>query len=340
MGRVQRTQGAIAPGPMPPRTDVSVWNVWMALAVLYFVWGSTYLAIKFGIESIPPLLMAGVRFLVAGGLLYAVAVRRGDVAGDRPGFLQWRAAAIVGGALLFGGNGGVVWAEHRGVPTGVVALIVATVPLWMALIDRVVNGQRLPRLVVVGLVLGFFGLALLVGRADGRIDPLGTGLVVAASLSWAAGSVYARRAPLPPRALLAAGMEMLCGGVLLTVAGVASGEIPDLDLGAITMRSALGLAYLIVFGSVLAFSAYAWLLGHARLSLASTYAYVNPVVAVFLGWAVLSERVTGRTLVASTVILAAVALIVTGRVRPEPVPPSPADGPPLGPAERSAGAAR
>jgi drug/metabolite transporter (DMT)-like permease len=310
-----------------------------ALGVLYLVWGSTYLAIKVAIDSIPPLLMAGARFLLAGGLLYAVAIRRGDVADDRPGLPQWRSAAIVGGALLFVGNGGVVWAEHRDVPTGIVALIVATVPLWMALIDRVVNGQRLPRLVVFGLVLGFFGLALLVGRSDGRVDPLGTGLVVLASLSWAAGSVYARGAPLPRRALVAAGMEMLCGGVLLTLIGAASGEIADVDPGAVTVHSAMGLLYLVVFGSVVAFSAYAWLLGSTRLSLVSTYAYVNPVVAVFLGWAVLSEAVTGRTLVASGIILAAVALIVTARARPEAVPPSPADGPPLEPVEGSASGA-
>jgi drug/metabolite transporter (DMT)-like permease len=335
---VAKSRGAIVSTTPPPRRDTAVpaLRLWTALAILYFAWGSTYLAIKLAIDSIPPLLMAGTRFLVAGGVLYAVAIRRGDVEGDRPGLPQWRAAAVVGGALLFVGNGGVVWAEHRDVPTGVVALIVATVPLWMALIDRVVNGQRLPGLVMFGLVLGFVGLALLVGRADGRIDPLGTSLVVVASLSWAAGSVYARRAPLPRRAFLAAGMEMLCGGVLLTLVGAASGEIADLDPGAITTRSALGLTYLIVIGSVVAFSAYAWLLGSARLSLVSTYAYVNPVVAVFLGWAVLSELVTGRTLVASAVILAAVALIVTARARPEPVPPPPADGPPFEPARTSA----
>jgi drug/metabolite transporter (DMT)-like permease len=336
MARIRSTdtrtaEAALLSAPPPP-----AWQVWTALGVLYFVWGSTYLAIKVAIESLPPLLMAGTRFLVAGGLLYVVAIRRGGVAGERPGLPQWRAAALVGGALLFMGNGGVVWAEHRDIPTGVVALIVATVPLWMAVFDRVVNGQRLPRLVVFGLVLGFLGLALLVGRSEGPVDLLGTALVIMASLSWAAGSVYARGAPLPRNAFLAAGMEMLCGGVLLTVVGVASGEIADLDLAAITARSALGLSYLIVFGSLVAFSAYVWLLGSVRLSLASTYAYVNPVVALFLGWAVLSEPVTGRSLVASVVILAAVALIVTARARPEAVPPSPADGPPLEPVEGSA----
>jgi drug/metabolite transporter (DMT)-like permease len=281
------------------------------------------------------MLMAGTRFLVAGGLLYAVAVRRGGAGGDRPGLPQWRAAAIVGGALLFMGNGGVVWAEYRDVPTGVVALIVATVPLWMAVFDRVFNGQRLPGLVVFGLVLGFVGLALLVGRAEGPIDSLGTALVIMASLSWAAGSVYARAAPLPRNSFLAAGMEMLCGGVLMAVVGVASGETADLNLGGITARSALGLAYLIAFGSVLAFSAYVWLLGSVRLSLASTYAYVNPVVALFLGWAVLNEPVTGRSLVASVVILAAVALIVTARARPEVSAPS-EEPRSHGPAEESA----
>jgi drug/metabolite transporter (DMT)-like permease len=290
--------------------------LWLCLGVLYVVWGSTYLAIKVAIRTIPPFSMASVRFLVAGGLLFAWAVRRGDRRSDPIGWPQWRAAAIVGGALLFGGNGGVVWAEHRGVPTGVVALIIASIPLWMALIDRLSTGQRLARPAVVGLVLGFAGLAILVGRPGGRIDGWGVAVALGAALSWSAGSVYARRAPLPSRPLVSAAMEMLVGGALLAAASIVTGEPGRIHLDAISGRSLLGLGYLIVFGSLIAFSSYAWLLSHARLSLLSTYAYVNPVVAVVLGWAVLSEAITGRMLFASAVIVAAVALIVTARTVP------------------------
>ncbi|HJP65925.1 MAG TPA: EamA family transporter [Actinomycetota bacterium] len=306
----------------------SDWRIWVALGILYFVWGSTYFAIKEAIGSIPPFLMAAARFLVAGGLLFAVAVRRGDRAADRPGPRQWLAAAVVGGALLTVANSGVVLAEDRGVATGIVALIVATVPLWMAIIDRVVTGQRLRPPVVAGLLVGFAGLALLVLRGGGRVDPVGTAIVVIASFSWAAGSVYARQAPLPKRPLVGSGMEMLCGGALMVVVGLATGELHDLNPSDITATSVLGLAYLIVFGSVVAFSAYVWLLHRARLSLVSTYAYVNPVIAAFLGWAFLSEPITARTMVASAIIVVGVALIVTTRSA-EPAVPPPSDAVPI-----------
>jgi drug/metabolite transporter (DMT)-like permease len=302
------------------------WRVLVALAVLYFVWGSTYLAIKVAIESIPPLLMAAVRFIIAGALLLAWAIPRGRRRSDPLGWRQWGAAAIVGGALLLVGNGGVVLAEHRGVPTGIVALIVATVPLWMAVMDWVVARQRLPRIAVGGLVLGFAGLALLVGRPGGHADALGTGIVILASFSWAAGSVYSRRAPLPRRAFVASGMELLCGGALLAVAGAASGELGAIHLSRITTGSVVGLVYLILIGSIVAYSAYVWLLASAPLSIAGTYAYVNPVVAVLLGWAFLSEAIGARTVIASAVILAGVALIVTSRSA-QSIPP-PTDAPP------------
>jgi drug/metabolite transporter (DMT)-like permease len=299
------------------------WRVWLALGVLYLVWGSTYFAIKEAIDSIPIFLMAAVRFLVAGGVLFAVAVRTGDRTADPLGPRQWLATAIVGGALLLVGNGGVILAEDRGVPTGIVALVVATVPLWMAVIDRVVTGQRLPRAVVAGLLIGFAGLALLVARGGGRADAVGTAVVVIAAFSWAAGSVYARQAPLPNRPFVGSGMEMLWGGAFMAVAGVATGEVGQIHVSKVTGTSVLGLAYLIVFGSLIAFTAYVWLLGNARLSLVSTYAYVNPVIAVFLGWAFLSEPVTARTLVASAIILVGVALIVTTRSTvPAAAPPS------------------
>ena len=299
--------------------------VWAALAVVYVVWGSTYLGIAVAIQTIPPLLMAGARFLVAGALLYVWAIRRGDAVGDRPGWRQWRATAIVGGALLLGGNGMVVLAE-RSVPSGISALVIATVSLWLALFARIFLGERLPLAAVVGLMVGFVGVAILVNPTGlGAVDPLGAALLVGASASWAAGSLYAKRAPLPRRPLVATAMEMLAGGAILLVVGLARGELPQLDLGAISGASVAAVAYLTVFGSLLAFSAYVWLLGNASTSLVGTYAYVNPVVAVLLGWAILDEAVTARTLLAGAVILLGVGLIVSAR-RPA-VDPAPAPAP-------------
>jgi len=297
-------------------------SVWVALGLVYVVWGSTYLAIKEAIATIPPLLMAATRFLAAGAILFAVASRKRNAGGDPLGWRQWRATAIVGIALLVGGNGGVVLAEQR-LPSGVVALIVATVPLWMAVIDRMVSGQRLPSKAVAGLLLGFAGLALLVlqGGRSGRIDGLGAAIVVGAAFCWAAGSVYARRAPLPSRPLVGAAMEMLVAGAVLMLLGAARGEFGALHPSRISPSSLVGLGYLVVFGSIVAYSAYAWLLRNAPLSLASTYAYVNPVVALFLGWIFLSEPVTARSLWAAAVIVVAVALIVrarTPRTAPDP----------------------
>jgi drug/metabolite transporter (DMT)-like permease len=314
MGRMLRraTRLPSPPRPLEPRR-ASPAAVWAALGSVYVIWGSTYLAIRYAIDTIPPLLMASVRFLAAGAALYAVAVRRGDREGDRLGRREWRAAVLVGGLLLLGGNGGVSWAEQR-VPTGVVWLIIATIPRWMALLDRLLYRQRLAPPAVAGLVLGFGGLALLVGDPGrGRIDPLGAAVCLVAALSWSVGSLYARRAPRPARPLVGTGMEMLAGGVLLGLAGLALGEAGHLHPARVSTRSLLGLGFLIVFGSWVAFSAYVWLLRSAPTSLVSTYAYVNPVVAVLLGRLFLREAVTWRVLVAGAVIVAAVALILAAR---------------------------
>jgi drug/metabolite transporter (DMT)-like permease len=284
-------------------------RTWAALGTVYVVWGSTYLAIRVAIETLPPFLMAATRFLVAGSVLFAFSARRGGRTRDRIGPAQWRAAAIVGGALLLGGNGGVVWAEHR-IASGVAALLVAMLPLWMAILDRVCFGRRLSRRGVLGLALGLCGLVLLVGRVDsGGVDPLGAVVCMLASFSWAAGSVYARTASLPHRPLVATAMEMLAGGFLLTLVGLAAGEAGRVRLDAFSTRSVLALAYLIVFGSLLAFSAYVWLLHRAPLPLVATYAYVNPVVAVVLGWLLLDEPITPRMILAGGIIVVAVALI-------------------------------
>ena len=292
--------------------------VWAALAVIYVVWGSTYLAIRVAIETIPPMISASLRFLAAGAILYAFAIRRGEREADRPGIAEWRSAAIVGGLLFLGGNGGVVWAEQR-IPSGIAALLVATVPLWMALIGFVALKERLPRIAVAGLLVGFAGTALLIRPSgEGGIDTLGALVVVGASLSWAIGSLYSRGAPLPKRPLVSASMQMLCGGVALGIAGVAGGELGRIELGSISRSSALAFFYLIFFGSIAAYSCYAWLLRVAPTSVVSTYAYVNPVVAVALGWAFLDERVEPVTFVAGAIIVAAVAMIVTARRIEEP----------------------
>ncbi len=295
------------------RDHASPARVWAALAVVYVVWGSTYFAIRIAVRTMPALLMASARYLVAGVVLYAWASRRGDRHGDRPTRRQWAAALVLGGLLLLGGNGGVSWAEQH-ISSGLAALLVGAVPLWMGLIDRVGFRRRLGWRAIAGLVAGFAGLALLVGGSiGGRADAAGVGVVVAASVCWAAGSIFSRHAPLPARALVGTAMELVAGGVLLAIVGLATGEASRVHPDRISTASILALAYLIVFGTWLAFSAYAWLLRNAPTSLVSTYAYVNPVVAVLLGWAFLSERVTPTTLAAGGVIVAAVALIVSGR---------------------------
>lgn len=302
---------------MPSRsTAASPLLVAAALAVVYVVWGSTYLAIRIGLDGgLPPFVLAASRFLLAGGLLYPWAVRRGDRVGDRPTATHWRSAAIVGGLLLFGGNGAVTWAE-RLIPSGVAALLVATTALWMALFGRVVFGERFTTRHVVGLLIGFAGVAVLVNpQGAGAFNLLGTGAVLFAALSWAFGSLISRRLTLPSRPLVATAMQMLAAGAMFTVLAVARGELGQLRAAELTPAALGAVAYLVVFGSLLAFSAYVWLLRHADTALVSTYAYVNPAVAVLLGWLVLGERVDARMVLAGGVIVAAVALIVTASTR-------------------------
>jgi drug/metabolite transporter (DMT)-like permease len=279
-----------------------------ALLIVYVVWGSTYLGIALAIETMPPLLMAAARFLVAGAALYLVVGVRA-----RPSRREWAAAAVTGVPLLAFGNGGVVWAQQT-VDTGPAALLIASVPLWIALLDRLVFGRRLSLQAVLGLALGFFGIALLVDLdGGGGVEPAGALFLLGAAVAWAIGSLLSRGASLPQHPLLAVSMQMLCGGVVMTVMGLAAGEAGDVDPAAFSARSLGGLAYLIVFGSIVAFSAYVWLLRTTRTSVVATYAYVNPVVAVLLGWLVLDEAVTGRMLLAGGIVVAAVAMIVSAK---------------------------
>ena len=285
----------------------SMLHIMTALGAVYLIWGSTYLAIRFAIETIPPFLMAGTRYLAAGGLLYGWSRLRGA---PRPSLVHWRSAVILGALLLLLGNGGVVWSEQR-VSSGLVALLISTEPLWIVLLVWLRSRQERPGpRTIAGLVLGFAGLLILVrpGSAGG-IHLAGAAVVLVASLSWAWGSLYGQRAKLPSSQLLSTGMQMLGGGALLLLAGLLTGEPARFAPGPVSARSLLALAYLIVFGAVIAFTAYVWLLRVASPVLVSTYAYVNPVVAVFLGWTLAGEPITRGTLVAAAVILTGVALI-------------------------------
>ena len=278
----------------------------VALATVYLVWGSTYLAMRITDRSMPPLLMSSARFLFAGTILYALTAR-----GFRPSWRELRAAAIAGGLLLAIGNAGVAWAETR-LNSGLAALIVAVIPLYVALFDRLAFGRRLAMPAVIGLIVGFAGVALLL-RPGGTSHP-GVALALLGTTSaWAVGSLYARGAPLPKNPLVSASMQMLCAGVLLAAAGSIRGEIGQVHHEAFRVQPLLAFAYLIVFGSLAAFSAYAWLIKNVRISVVATYAFVNPVVALVLGAIFLGEAITAPILAAGAAIVVAVVLIVTAR---------------------------
>jgi drug/metabolite transporter (DMT)-like permease len=286
-----------------------------ALGTIYLVWGSTYLAIRVTDRTMPPFLMSSVRFLIAGTALYLFASR----GRARPTLRQWRSAAIVGAALLLVGNGGVAWAETR-LDSGLAALIVALIPLWVALMDRVFFGRRLSGSAIVGLVVGFAGVALLVRPGGGR-DIVAMLALLCTTAAWAGGSLYARGAELPESPLLSASMQMLAAGVFLAVAGLAGGEANAIHADSFSTKPVIAFVYLVVVGSLIAFSAYAWLLKNVRIAAVSTYAFVNPVVAVTLGSVFLGEPVGWTTLVAGGAIVVAVVLIVSGRA-PAPRPAS------------------
>lgn len=285
-----------------------------AFASIYLVWGSTYLAIRYAIETIPPFTMGGARFLFSGVMLYAWARYRGA---PRPTRLNWRNAAIAGAFLLLGGNGAVVWAEQF-VPSGLTALLVSILPFWLVIIEWVRPPRRRPSgLVLVGLVLGFVGIIVLIGPGnlggDGDVPLLGALVLILGSLSWAIGSFWSRDAELPKSGLLTTGMEMLAGGALLLIVGVVSGELASFDLQRVSRDSAIGLLYLITFGSLIGFTSYIWLLDKVSPAILGTYAYVNPIVAVLLGWAIAGEALSVRTGVAAAIVICAVALITSAR---------------------------
>jgi len=296
---------------MPSRRKIA-----LAFALVYIFWGSTFLGIRFAVATLPPLLMAGARFIAAGIILYAWSLRRGA---PPPTVAQWGGAALIGGLLFLGGNGALSWAVQW-VPSGVASLLAATGAFWMVLLDWAQpEGRRPSRRIVLGLALGLAGVAVLIGPArlagSGPVYAGAALVVTAGSFAWAAGSVLSRRVPLPASSIQAAAMETLAGGVLLSGLGLALGERQRLVWASISSTSILAVLYLIVFGSLVGFTAYNWLLGVTSSARVSTYAYVNPVIAVFLGWAVGREELTLRTLLAATVIVTAVALIISDRSR-------------------------
>ena len=304
----------------PSRRGPSAGVLWANMAVIYVVWGSTYFGIAIAIETMPAFLMATIRFTIAGVILIAFDLLRRPEARRLPTRRQLFDSIIVGGLLLGIGNGFVVFGQSLAVPSGVAAILIAMTPLWFALLGWLYLRQRLPRLVVGAIAVGFAGTALLIwptGEGANRFNPLGVLILLLADVGWAHGSIYSqRRAQLPPSPLTASGIQMLAGGAVTFVEALISGEPARFHPEAISTASLLALVYLIFIGSMLAYTSYAWLLRNAPLSLVGTYAYVNPVVAVALGTLFLGEPLSARTIVASVIILAAVAIIVTARGRP------------------------
>jgi len=306
----QRTVETAAPSPQAPARMTTL--VLVAFAAVYVVWGSTYLAIRIGVESFPPLILAGLRHVVVGILLYPIFRYK---TGIRPNAIHWRTAIVAGALLLFVGNGGVSWAEQT-VPSGITALLVATVSLWLVVVDWLRPGgvRPVPR-VTMGLLMGFAGMALLVGPAhlggSERVDPWGAAVLVVASLAWACGSIYSKHGGMPSSPMLGVAMQSFAGGVILLIVALITGEFRELHVGAISVRSWLALVYLIVFGSGIGFSAYINIIHKSTAARVSTYAFVNPVVALFLGWLIAGETITLRTVIAAAVILTAVILVIT-----------------------------
>jgi len=290
-------------------------KLWTALIALYIVWGSTYLGIRFAVETLPPFLHSAIRFLISGLILFSWRRAVGDPV---PTISNWKSTAIVGTFLLVGGNGLVGLAEKT-VPSGIAALIIATSPFWLTLFETFRSGGAKPTWQsILGLLIGFSGVFLLIGPADflgteHKFDTFGVIILLIAPILWSTGSIYAKGADMPKSTLMSTGMQMLAGSVSLFIVSVLTGELNGFSFSDVSMRSWWGLLYLITFGSLVGFVSYGWLLHNAPISLMSTYAYVNPVVAVFLGWLLAGEALNARIAVASAIIIGSVILINLGR---------------------------
>ena len=291
--------------------DANRWKRLLAFASIYLIWGSTYLAIRYGIESFAPYRMMGMRSLVAGAVLYLWGRRQST---ERLSPAHWRSAFLLGALFFLGGHGCLAWAEKR-IPSGVASLLVATIPVWLALFEISLGRIRLTPRLVLGLTLGFCGVLFLAEPAEllpgESIDVLGTVAVLLSATSWAVGTIVSRRIPLPQSSILSSGMNLLAGGTLLILVGFLSGETaPSAE---VSLRSLLAVSYLIVFGSIVGFVAYMWLLRVETASKVGTYAFVNPGIAVFLGWLAGGEALSGRILLAAALMVSGVAILVTSK---------------------------
>ena len=315
MSATERTAGVeesappIEPGRGAGAERASPAAIWLGLSIIYLVWGSTYLGIRIAVDTIPPFVMGGARFMLAGVLLYGIARLRGA-----PAWVSsWRqfGACFLAGTLLAAGGNGVVNVAEVYIDSGFAALVVAAVPLWVVLMRRV-TGERIPLATLVSVMTGFVGVGLLLapGGGGGSNRTLGFFLVLFASFSWALGSFLSPRLPLPSHGLLSTAIQMGCGGLVLSVAGLVSGEWFELDVSEFSSDSVLAFAYLVFIGSIVAYTAYVWLLQNAPISRVATYAYVNPTIAIFLGWAILDERVTLTTLAGAAIVIGSVAVTV------------------------------
>ena len=297
--------GAPAPLPAPP------WQVWTGLAIIYVVWGSTYLAIRVTVETMPPLLAGGTRFVVAGAIVYSILRARRGRDAVRFTRAEVLGCAVVGTLLVTGGNG-LVMVGELDVPSGLAALIIASVPLWV-IVYRRTAGERVPQVTLAGVAVGFAGLALLLlpgGGDEGVESWVGLLLVFCAAPCWALGSFLSKRVTLPRDPFASTALQMMLGGATSLIAGLARGEAGGVDVGSFSGDSLLAFVYLITIGSLVAFTAYVWLLQHAPISKVATYAYVNPVIAIFLGWLILSEDITLTIVAGAVIVVASVAAIV------------------------------
>ena len=307
------------------------WLVWVALLTVYIVWGSTYLAIRVTVETLPPLLAMGIRFILAGLIMYSILLMKRGRQGVRVTPRELASCAIVGACLFLFANGMVAIAEQE-LPSSLAALIIASVPLWVIAIKAFV-GERTTLATLIGIVVGFSGVAILVmpGNRPAGVPTWSVVLIIVASFSWALGSILSTRLSMPKDLLVSSAYQMIAGGIVLVIGGAVRGEASGFDPSAWSGASIVAFVYLITIGSLVGFTAYAWLLQNAPITKVSTYAYVNPVVAIFLGWAIVNEEITATTLIGAAVIVASVAVIVRKESKPQP---DPGAGPVLAPAER------
>jgi len=285
----------------------------LALIAVYLFWGGTYLGMKFAIETIPPFIMAGIRFTLAGGILYIIFRIKG---GQRPSLVEWKNPCLVGAMLLLGGNGVVAWAEQQ-VPSSIASVLIATVPLWIITFSCVGERKKPSIGSIIGIILGLCGISILVWNSNGTsshaTNVFGMVAIIFAAFSWSAGSMYSRKAKMPSSPLLSTGLQMISGGILLLIAAAFHGDYSGFEPTKISLNSWIAMGYLVIFGSLIAFSAYIWLLNNIEPSIVSTHAFVNPIVAVFLGWLFAGEIIEVNALIAAVLIILAVVVITVFR---------------------------